>query len=461
MQPVIVPEARGKKVKITSEVVRRVVDAATGLQAQGKKLRLGKVTAMLAREDNIRLSRKKVTEILIANGLYAVRSRRKRPRFYQRLRQTIPNGLVSADGSEFTVWVDAEPFTFNVELAVDVDSFAHTAFRVGDTETSEEVVRVLETHRSLWGSPLGFVCDHDSANLSARSRDYLAAHGIELVAAGPANPKGNGTVEGAFSQMKEAVLPIELTQSSPRALARAVLEKLIAVYISMRNRLAPAGPRRSPLESMAQPQDECRRALERRRLKDYLKAKDAHPDEQAKLARLQWLIGHHRLTVAPAELSKARSCITAYDLEAVTAAEQAFVKAVNRKKERCSLAYFFGILRRIQQQRDEYAYQRYCRERYLYQERLEAERRQQQHAEQTPTVADLVALLREAVVASVRFVKELAIRRAQKIAHILRENYRYLEPLMKQIRDTLGESNDLSLAQKQQAWDLAEQFIRG
>ena len=112
---------------------------------------------------------------------------------YQSLRKEIPNGLVSVDGSELIVWLDGEPYKFNLELSVDVKTFNHTGFSVGDTENSDEVIKVLEAHRKDWGNPLGVLCDSGKWNLSEQVRSYLQVNDIELVPAGPSNPKGNGT----------------------------------------------------------------------------------------------------------------------------------------------------------------------------------------------------------------------------------------------------------------------------
>lgn len=459
MQPLIVPDHRGKKAKITVDVVRIVVNAAKKLKAQRRTLRLSSFTNKLAREEGILLSRKKVTDILIANGLYAGRTRKRRPHFYQSLRQTIPNGLVSADGSEFTVSINDESFKFNVELAVDVDTFTHTAFSVADTENSAELFKVLEAHRKAWGSPLGLLCDHGSANLSIETAAYLKERGIEPLPVGPKNPKGNGTVERAFGEMKKVVEPIHLKLSSPRELAKSVLEKLIAVYIHMRNRLPLRAETMPPKERLATPVDPHHRHRERQRITKHLKTKAAEPDDQAKLDRLHYLIGHYELSLDAPVLRRAEHCIKAYDLKAVRSAEEAFVKAVNRKKERLSLPYFFGILRRIQQEHDADAYRRYCSERYNHQAMLETAKLHREQAEHKPTVNDFVAMLHEAVVASMQFVKELAIRRARHMAQSLMENCRYLETLKKQIADALVELKYLSLAQKQKAWELVEQFL--
>jgi hypothetical protein len=71
--------------------------------------------------------------------------------------------------------------------------------------------------------------------LSGEVRQYLEAHPIEFVPAGPGNPRGNGTDEGAFSRMKRAIGTIRLDTSSPMALGRSVLHAVISVYVKMRN----------------------------------------------------------------------------------------------------------------------------------------------------------------------------------------------------------------------------------
>jgi len=137
------PDGRGKAAKITLEMVRTIVQAAEELRSRRKRLRLKGFTEQLRKEHDTCLSKRKVQEVLIANNLFAARTRKRRPGFYQSLRKEIPNGLLSLDGSELTVWIDEEPYKFNVELSVDVKTFAHTAFSVGDTETCDEVIKVV------------------------------------------------------------------------------------------------------------------------------------------------------------------------------------------------------------------------------------------------------------------------------------------------------------------------------
>jgi len=273
MNPLFVPENRGKTGKVTIKIVKSVIEKAKAMKERGKRIRIKQFTKALIEEDKIVLSFKTVNEILIANDLVGARTRQKRPQFYQSLRQRIPNGLLSIDGSEFVVGIANTFFKFNVELAVDVGTFAHTAFSIADTETTREVINVLESHIKNWGTPVGIVCDSGSANMSEDTKAYIKEMGIELVPAGPGNPKGNGTDEGAFSQMKKALGNICLNLSSPKALAKSFLEALISVYINMRNRLCVHGKKAPPEQQMAMAVSIDQRDLELQRLKAHKKTK--------------------------------------------------------------------------------------------------------------------------------------------------------------------------------------------
>jgi hypothetical protein len=104
----------------------------------------------------------------------------------------------------------------------------------------------MEKHKTLWGTPLGLVCDHGSANLSSESIRYLNRNDIGILPAGPGNPKGNGTCEGAFSEMKDVIGKIQIDKSSPREMARMILEKIVSVYVKMRNRTSRFGEKDIP-----------------------------------------------------------------------------------------------------------------------------------------------------------------------------------------------------------------------
>lgn len=454
----MVPDNRGKAAKVTIEIVRCIVEKAKSDKTRGKRIRLKQFAADLKLKEGINLGAKTVEQILIANDLYKARTRKKRPRFYQSLCRKIPNGLLSLDGSDIIVWLGETSYRFNVELAVDVVTFAHTAFSIADNETAEQVIKVLDSHREFWGLPIGVLYDHGSANISAEVQRYLHDLGIESVPAGPGNPKGNGTDEGAFSQMKKALGTIRLDSSSPKSLARSVLDALVSVYVYMRNRLRVGGANVSPAGHMVVPVTDEQRHRERQELRNHIAAKAASQDDQLKLDRLHWVIRHHGLEVAPDALTRAQRSIKAYELEAIRKTEAAFIKAISRKADRQNLPYFFGILKNIQQQRDDEAKAQYCRERYNYQVMLDLDR---QKNEQSPplTINDVIGMLEKTVTVKVRFVKALAIRKAREWTHELMKSYQYLGSLRKKIEDALGNLKHLTIEQKQEAWELFCQFL--
>lgn len=460
MRHIKVPDNRGKAAKITIGMVRMIVAAAESLKSQGRRLRIKGFTKKLKTEHGINLSRKKVQEILVANDLFAVRTRKRRPNFYQSLRKEIPNGLLSVDGSEFIMWLDGDPYKFNLELSVDVKTFTHTGFSVGDTENSDEVIKVLQAHRKDWGIPLGVLCDSGTWNLSEQVRNYLRDNDIELVPAGPSNPKGNGTDEGAFSQMKQVLGTIKLDLSSPRSLARSVLEKLISLYITMRNRMSVKGNTLTPFQGMGIPTSKEQRAKERQRLKAFNKAKRESGEDRTKLDHLYGLIDYHRIEVETSPLKRAEKTIKAYDLSAIISAEKAFVKAVNRKVERKNLAYFFGILRNIQQQRDDEAYSQYYRQRYNEQVMVKLDQQKQEQQQKSPRVEDIVEMLVQAVKKGLQFVKEFAIRKARQWTLDLMESYQNPGALKNRFAKALDELTTINLEQRNKIWELIEEFLK-
>jgi len=454
-------DERGKTGKVTVEAVRKIVAVAKDMRDKGQHLRLKSFTRRLSTEAEISLSSKTVAEILIANDFYQASSRRRRPGFYQRLKQGIPNGLLSVDGSEFKVFVDGVCYRFNLELAVDVQSFYHSGFSVSGSETAEEVIRVIEAHKASWGSPLAMVSDHGSGNLSDEVMAYLLRHQIEHLPAGPGNPKGNGTVESAFSGMKDVIGTIALNTSSPTLLAKSVLEKIVSVYIALRNRLPLLEDRRSPAEIISHPAS--RKA--RQQLSDHYQTRAQRkddPDRQQKLDRLDWIIRYHRMDVDEPSLKRAQACVVSYDRQAIAKSEEAFLTAVRRDQHRCSLPYFFGILNRVQKEMDEQKHKDYCCNRYNEQQMRERESKKHQEMMETvkpTTVENLVAMLQEVLKSKFDFVKETGIRLVKQMLQNLRNQYQYLGVLKKKISDALGEVQSMSLSQRQEAFNIVEQYL--
>lgn len=461
MRPYKVLDNRGKTGKVTIEIVGRIVDCAKAVKAQKRRIRIKGFVKAIREELGVDLGRKTVTEILIANDLWGAETRRRRPRFYQSLCRRIPNGLLSIDGSELVVLLNGIGYRFNVELAVDVGSFCHTGLSIEDTETAHAVITAIEQHRCQWGDPLGVVFDSGSANLSDEVCGYLKGCGIERVPVGPGNPKGNGTDEGAFSQMKKALGTIRVNGSSPRALAKSVLDLVVSLYIRMRNQMGLRRNDITPVSQMEAPVTDGQRQKEHKRIVDHLKTRNRDDGKEAKGDRLQWIMNHHRLVVEPEALKRARYCIGFYEMEAISRSEEAFFKAVKRDPRKASLPYFFGILRNIQQKLDDEQYRTYCRLRYNHEQMLTNERRiqDQQKPDAPASVEDIVNMGVQAVTQSFRRIRELAMKRIEEWIEELVKSVRYIGPLKKQFIEAIGAKGHLDENQKENVWKLIEQFL--
>ena len=460
MHSIVVPDKRGKAGKVTLDMVREIVKIAKGYKAEGNRIRLKEFTRMLAEQKDISLSSKTVGDILTANALRSPKTRQKQPVFYQKLRQEIPNGLVSVDGSEIKIFIADQIVKLNLEMVVDTNSFAHTAFSVSAHESSEEFIKVLEAHCRKWGTPVGLVCDSGSANLSDASTAFLNLHDIKPVPAGPANPKGNGTIEGAFSQLKNVIGSIRLDTSSPEALAKSVLQTVVAVYVTMRNKLPLVRTAKNPAECMNSPvSDECRFAV-RQKLQNQIKIKNFSNEDQPKLDLIRCLIKNMGVHADTAAITRAEKTIKFYNMKAILETEKAFLKAVNRKRERLSLPYFFGILKRIQQDQDDDAYKRQCQERYNYDQMKQQIKEQNEQRRPKPsTVQNVLNILLSAIKAPAKYLKDVSLRRAKEWTNELIRTTKYIGTLRKKFEKELVEMSQLSVEQKNKVWGYVTELL--
>jgi hypothetical protein len=445
---------------VTIDTVKTIIETARNYQRKKNRIRLKTFTRRLTEEKNITLSSKTVGDILTANNLRSPKTRRKRPVFYQKLRQAIPNGLVSIDGSEVKIYIDDQVIKLNLEMAVDTNTFAHTAFSIADQETSEEFIKVLKDHCRQWGTPIGLVTDSGSANLSDASLNFLDSKNIKSVPSGPANPKGNGTIEGAFSQLKQVIGSIHIDTSSPETLAKSVLQTIICVYINMRNRLPLTNQLKTPTECMKIQVSGKNRDQVKDRLQNKINIKNATGDDQAKLDILHCLIKNMKIKADATAIARARKTITFYNIEAILESEKAFVKAVNRKKERLSLPYFFGILKRVQQDKDDQAYKKQCQERYNYNQLKKQIKVQQEQKKKSPsTVQHVLNILSSAVKAPAKYLQNIALRRAEEWINELIKSTKYIGVLRKKFEEHLIEMTQLDMEQKNRIWEYVAGFL--
>ena len=452
MVPYQKPEKRGKSAKVTIEIVHSIVAKAREMQAQGKTIRIKQFCRTIRDESGIELGRKTVQEILVANDLYAPSTRIRRPRFYRNICRRIPNGLLSLDGSEFIVTIDGKPYKFNLELGVDVGSFCHTGFDIRQTETSQAVIAVMEKHRKNYGLPLGVLFDHGSANMSDDVAKWLQDNGVERVPVGPGNPKGNGTDEGAFSQLKNVLGSLEVRTLSPEQLGSDILNMLVSVYIKMRNKLSLRRSPGTPEAAMRAEVSDQERQYEKGRIQIHKESKKTTDEEHQKLDSLYAVIKEHDLLLDSASMERAKSTIKSHSLSSIHKTERAFVEAVNRKQDRKNIQYFFGILRNIQKEEDDQLYKDYCRGKYDYQRMLADERWEQKRQSSRPTI-DLVIDMALAATGQSESMQDIAMRRCQEWLHVIFGTACYCSAMKKRIHVQIGKISSLTVVQKEAVWE--------
>ncbi|HBS27636.1 MAG TPA: hypothetical protein DD827_11055 [Gammaproteobacteria bacterium] len=452
MVPYRKPEKRGKAGKVTIEIVRIIVAKARDIQGKGKKIRIKQFCRTIRDDLAIELGRKTVQEILVANDLYAPSTRTRRPLFYRNICRRIPNGLLSLDGSEFVVTIDDKPYKFNLEIGVDVGSFCHTGFDIRQTETSQAVIAVLEEHQKHYGLPLGVLFDHGSANMSEDVAKWLEDKGVERVPVGPGNPKGNGTSEGAFSQLKSVLGTIDVKTSSPEELGKSVLNILVSVYTKMRNKLSLRGSTYSPEVAMRTEISEQEYQHEKERIRIHKESEKTTDEDQQKLDSLYTVIKQHDLLLDDASMKRAESIIKSHSLTAIHKTERAFTLAVNRKQDRKNVSYFFGILGNIQQEEDNQIYKDYCREKYDYQRMLADELQEQKIQSLKPTIA-LVIDMALAVKGQSEKMQGFAIKKCGEWLNIIFGTTSYCAVVKKRIQGQIGKTTSLTVTQKEAVWE--------
>lgn len=453
-------DRRGKTVKVTAKMVRLVVDLAQKKLEKKERLLIEPFAKEVNMASEFTLGTETIREILIANDLWEVNTRIKRPAFYKNLSKRIPNSLLSIDGSEIELNINGESYKFNLELGVDVGSFNHTGFNISKSETSQAVLAVLKQHIRDYGYPLGVVFDHGTANLSEEVRAWLIEHDIEIVPVGPGNPKGNGTDEGAFSQLKKVIGTIELDSSSPENLGKSVLTALVSLYVEMRNKLPLRKSGVTPQVAMATEISEEVRQKERERLIQHNKNRQDSGEEHNKLDILHWVIQSHNLDVDSPSFRRAEYSIKSYSIEAIQKTEKIFMRAVDRNSDKNNLSYFFGILKNIQQELDDAQYQEYCREKYYYKSLLASERRQFEDSQKQskPSFSAIVDLASAAINVS-GSIQKIVRDHCKAWLDMHLKSSKYHGPVKKKIHDVIGKLTEFDPRTKEEIWDWIEPLL--
>jgi hypothetical protein len=153
-----------------------------------------------------------------------------------------PGAQWAADGTPIQFLLNGEPFTFNVELGVDVCSGAFTGASVRDAEDGQAVVEAFHDGVATTGTPpIALSMDNRFSNHTPEVEHAL---GDTLkIRATQGRPQNDAHVEGAFGLFQQTAPPLVLHGDTPREIARSALALVVATWGRAVNH-RPRGDRR-------------------------------------------------------------------------------------------------------------------------------------------------------------------------------------------------------------------------
>ena len=181
----------------------------------------------------IPLGRAAIGTILAVEGRRTPERRERRSKDADALRGQFqlfyPGAQWVGDGTELSVTVGSETFTFNVELLVDSSSGAFVGASLRDTEDAQAVVAALADGVATTGSkPLAVLLDNKPSN---HAPDVVAALGDTLdIRATAFRPENKAHVEGGFGLFFQTAPPLVVSSIDPASVAREVARLVVTTW---------------------------------------------------------------------------------------------------------------------------------------------------------------------------------------------------------------------------------------
>lgn len=359
-------DGRGKQRHATEDDEKRVVDLFRRLEGP---ISIVDFAARYDRErpDGARsLDPKTIQRILERHGLELPRAKARSEPFHDEVEIYFPGAQASIDATEckvrFSRGSEEETVTLKEEVALDLASGAILGKALREEEDAEGVKRVVIEARAECKNLLAVLADNGSANRSADVRRVVSdAATVGSIFSFPRHPRTNGHIEGLFGAFKRIVGTLEIDDTSRQSVARSVVALLWNVYshfhnYSPRSRLRGMSPIEYLRSYAPQPEeiDAARQGLERRKKRsDSLRRGNPRLEDETFRKLVDRIIAKHRLEV---DLDRARKALVAYDTETIESSSHALSVARERDgfdENKRTFAYFFGIVRRKQQEIDE------------------------------------------------------------------------------------------------------------
>jgi hypothetical protein len=276
------------------------------------------------------------------------------------LERFFPGAQWTGDGSPITVWVDGQPFSFNLELLVDTCSAAATGASFRDEEDSAALIEAFDGGVGTTGSPpLALLLDNRFSN---HTHEVEVALGDTLkIRATLGRPQTKGHVEGSFGLFSQTAPHLSIETTDPHEIARQVLALVVLTWArTLNHKPRPNRQGRSRVQQYREEQptpeqvEQARQALQQR----CQQQEKAYRTRQARLDPLVRSIlddTFERLGLDDPD-GHIRDAIARYPIDAVLAGIAIF----EGKRAAATLPlgvggpYFLGIVRNIAQEGEGY-----------------------------------------------------------------------------------------------------------
>jgi hypothetical protein len=301
-----------------------------------------------------------ITSILEQHGEHTPKRRPGRSPDEKALRGAFetffPGAQWEGDGTPIDVQIGQQRFGFNLELMVDAHSSANVGVSTRDEEDSAAVVEAFDDGVQTTGAPPQCILlDNRPSNHTAEVDEGLGSSMRMHATKGRAQNKAH--VEGAFGLFFQVVPLLVVTATSPREVARQVLQLVVQTWartLNHRPRTNRNGRCRVEIYTTETPMPEqveqARAALEAR-LKKQHKARETLRSRQDPLVRGILDDAFARLDLLDPE-GNIRCAIARYPLDAVVNGIATFEgrHLAGTLPEGVDARYLLGIVKNIAQQ---------------------------------------------------------------------------------------------------------------
>ena len=269
--------------------------------------------------------RRHIRDILAAHGV-RIPGKRGRPPDASALREGFatffPGAQWVGDGTELSVELNGERFTFNLELLVDADTCAFTGASIRPTEDAAAVTEALADGIETTGkAPLALLLDNKPSNHGEAVERALGDETLGIRSR-PYVPTDKPQVEGAFGLFAQEAPALVLSGRTLAELAAGVLRLVVTTWgraVNHRPRKDREGKSRAQLYDNAAPtpeEIEAARAALRERQRKQERARQTRQRRQDPVARARLDAAFTRLGLED-EGGHLRAAIASWPLDAV------------------------------------------------------------------------------------------------------------------------------------------------